>query len=301
MKVMVCANLLIGDPGVLGMPSQLMTRWHQDKIEALAEVLEAAIGRGAETCIMAGGLFAEGFIPQSLFEEAIEELGSHEITVTWLPFERESADLDTRISIPDNVNIVRGLAGEVYEGIRIVHNGTEVELVTNTSEGASLRSLDPMEPMGFGEQAKSNFLMLDISEGNVDRIEEVPHALHPFVSKVANMSGKETSKEMLAEIQNAIEGIEEKSCLHLALRGATSLSAYINTKELEQVLGKRFFYVEVSNECTVDLDEGELANDVSLLAEFVRMVDSDDSLSQTEKSRIMRCGWNSLNGKELAE
>ena len=67
------------------------------------------------------------------------------------------------------------------------------------------------------------------------------------------------------------------------------------------MLSGRFFYAEVANECTINLEEGELDTDVSLIAEFVRMVDSDDSLSPSEKMRIMRCGWNALNGKELAE
>ena len=38
-----------------------------------------------------------------------------------------------------------------------------------------------------------------------------------------------------------------------------------------------------------------------LYAEFVRQASGDDSLSETEKTRILRCGWNVLNGKELAE
>ncbi len=301
MKVMVCAKLLIGDPGALDMPPHVMEQWHRDKIEALAETMEAGAKLGAEACIIAGGLFAEGFIPQSLFEAAIEELGSHGLPVTWLPLEREATDLDTRVAVPENVRVVRDSAGEVCEAIRINHSEAEIELVANTPDGVLSKTLGQMEPMGFGELSKSGFLVLDTSEGNVTKIEEVPHALHPFVSRVADMGGKETSNEMLPEIQSAIEGVEEKACLRLILRGASSLSAYINAKELERVLGKRFFYVEVANECTVNLDKEKLANDVSLLAEFVRIVDYDDSLSQTEKTRIMRCGWNSLNGKGLAE
>ena len=57
----------------------------------------------------------------------------------------------------------------------------------------------------------------------------------------------------------------------------------------------------MSDEYSTDVDEEALATDVSLLAEFIRQVESDDSLSPVEKSRIVRCGWNALNAKELAE
>ena len=44
-----------------------------------------------------------------------------------------------------------------------------------------------------------------------------------------------------------------------------------------------------------------MAYEVSLMAEFARQVQGDDSLSPSEKSRIVRCGWNALNGKGLVE
>ena len=76
---------------------------------------------------------------------------------------------------------------------------------------------------------------------------------------------------------------------------------HINTEQLEQSLQNHFFYVEIQDECTVGLDATGLDSDVSLLAEFVRLVSDDMTLSETEKTRVLRCGWNVLNGKELAE
>lgn len=177
----------------------------------------------------------------------------------------------------------------------------EIAAIIDIADSTSRRTLSAMEPMGFGDQALADVLLVDVENGSAVNIEEIPCALHPFVTKVVDMSSASSSGEMLAVVQAAIDGIGEKTCLRLVLQGSINLSSYFNTSKLEQVLSGRFFYAEVANECAINLEEGELDTDVSLLAEFVRMVDSDDSLSPSEKTRIMRCGWNALNGKELAE
>lgn len=301
MKLMVCANLLVGDAGVLNMPPELLMKWHDDKIEALAAALEDARERGAEACIMAGGLLAEGFVPQSLFVETVEEITCHGMPVTWLPLEREASDLALRMKVPEGLAVSRDDAASPIGGVKVAHQGSDIDVFFSMPEGPLLHRMGLLEPMGFGEQAEAGYLLVDVTDGQVASVEEISRALHPFVIKSVDLSGLSGSKKMLEAVQSAIKGLDGATCLHMILKGAIPLSAYFNTDGLSDVLGRKFFYAEVSNECTVDLDEGELSSDVSLLAEFVRMVDGDDSLSPTEKTRIMRCGWNALNGKELAE
>jgi hypothetical protein len=50
----------------------------------------------------------------------------------------------------------------------------------------------------------------------------------------------------------------------------------------------------------MEVDRNALENDISLQSEFVRLVLQDESLSETERSRLISCGWNALNGKEVA-
>lgn len=301
MKVMICANLLIGDPGVLAMPADVLTKWHEDKIEALAIALEDAREKGAECCIMAGGLFAEGFIPQGLLCDAVEELGAHELPVSWFPLVGEAEDLATRVTVPENVAVLRNPSEKVVDGIRIIHNGSEIEVGLNTRVGAHLLTLGLLEPMGFGDQAKSSYLIVDVDEGKVISVEEESCGLHPFVVRAISIDANSSNSTLMTAVQEIISRENKNSCLHLILRGRIPLNQYINVGKLTQLLNERFFYAEVADECIIDLDDGDLANDVSLLAEFVRSVNADDSLSPVEKSRIIRCGRNALTGKELAE
>lgn len=115
------------------------------------------------------------------------------------------------------------------------------------------------------------------------------------------LDGLTSSRELITTVGEAVKEIDRGSCLRVELKGRIPLDVYINTEELAAQLERYFFYVEVVDECALDIDVAELETDVSLLAEFVRFVASDDSLSETEKTRILRCGWNVLNGKEPAE
>lgn len=301
MKVMVCANLLVGDAGTLNMTPGGLARWQEEKIEALASALEEARSRGAEICIIAGGLFAEGFVPQSLFRETVEELSCHGMAVMYAPLEREAVDLEDRLSVPDGVTIVRDLSKDLVPGIRIVHSVEGTEIVLAKGDGPLTLEAGLLEPCGFGEMAEAGFYLLEIESGVVIAEERIACAQHPFITRIADLEGVTQSKKALAIVLDAINEVDESACLRLVLRGSAPLGVHFNPDDLRDVLAKRYFYAEVIDDRVVDIDEAELENDLSLMAEFIRIVLGDDTLSSTEKSRIMRCGWNALNGKELAE
>lgn len=331
MLCMVCGNVLVGDAGVLDMPPRLLGEWQKDKVRALASAIELARERGAERVVVAGGLFAEGFVPQSLLEQAMGALAQCGLPVTYLPMPREAADLEARLAVPSNIAIERADVFEPLAGLRVIHGGVAAELAVTDAAGTHLHELPQLEPQGFGDAGDAGdtgFYLVDAEEaGNAAACAPddgtspacapddgtpaaspvvascilVPHALHPFRVLRVSMDGVSTSREMLDKVKAAIDGVDSAVCLRLELRGKAPLQAYFNTDELRAVLQSRFFYAEVANECAVDLSMDELEGDVSLLAEFLRAVAADESLSPTEQSRIMRCGWNALNGKELAE
>lgn len=311
MLSMVCGNVLVGDAGVLNMPPRLLGEWQKDKVRALASAIELARERGAEHVVLAGGLFAEGFVPQSLLGQALDALAQCGLPVTYLPLAREALDLETRLAVPGNIVIDRADVSEPLAGLRVIHGGVTAELAVTDAAGTHLHELPLLEPQGFGDAGETGFYLVDAEEpAPVDQDTPVPavvscvlvpHALHPFRVLRVSVDGVETSREMLDKVKAAIDDVDPAVCLRLELRGRAPLQAYFNTDELAAVLSRRFFYAEVANECAVDLSMDELEGDVSLLAEFLRAVAADESLSPTEQSRIMRCGWNALNGKELAE
>lgn len=327
MKLMVCANLGVGGLPAIDLASSKVAEWQEGKIEAFASSLANAKERGADACIIAGGLFDNGFIAQSLLSETIEEAGCHDLPVYYVPETGELAECSDRmpnvtnvsIAEPDiegkaaialdepalSISVVEGTGLESIEDVTrpsgvlgIVRNGKEIGASLN--DGKDLVPVGPLGPSSFGENLKSGYMIVDV-DGVSASWEWVEAATHPFVVHEVFLDGLTSSRELITTVGEAVKEIDRGSCLRVELKGRIPLDVYINTEELAAQLERYFFYVEVVDECALDIDVAELETDVSLLAEFVRFVASDDSLSETEKTRILRCGWNVLNGKEPAE
>lgn len=327
MKLMVCANLDVGGLPAIDLASGKIAKWQEDKIEALAAALGDAKEKGVEACLIAGGLFAKGFVAQSLLSETLEEAGCHDMPVYYAPIAGELADAADRMPQVEGMHIAEpgddgktaividaaGLVIPIIEetgldeieavarpsgALAIIRNGGDIGV--SLAEGAEFTRLGPLGPSAFGEKLKSGYLIVDVEDGKAVG-EWIAMAMHPFVVHEVVLDGLESSRELVTTVGEAVKEIDRDACLRVELKGRIPLDVYINTADLAAQLERYFFYVEVVDECALDIDVAALETDVSLLAEFVRQVTGDDSLSETEKTRILRCGWNVLNGKELAE
>ena len=302
MSDMVCADLLIGELSVQNMSVEVFSRWQADKVVALGRAIEAAKVQGAERCVIAGGLFAPGFVPQSLVETCMECLAKAGVPVTYCPRHDEATDLASRVEVPANVRAMRGESCKVDGSMEVRFGLQGASELLLTSNGTTVtKSIPVLEPSGFGDSRDSGYLLVEARGDEAASVVERGIALHPFIMRSVDLTGLETSKEVLSAVKQVIETTSPDACLRLVLRGKLRLGLYIAATDLVHYLNERFFYAEVSDEYSTDVDEEALATDVSLLAEFIRQVESDDSLSPVEKSRIVRCGWNALNAKELAE
>lgn len=331
LKIALGSNLLIGDAGTLDMPVEVFSKWNEDKIEALAGALEKAKELGAEAFVMLGGLFGEGFVPAKLVDEAFEELVCHEIPVAYHPRANEDsasrAPRESRL-IPCSVESREreGIESPVFSlGGKLMYAASEGDvgsdlllgssriafsssfdkegpcIATKTGDGIRLISLGNMEPQGFSDPLPSGFMLLTVGDSNTATAEWVEMAEHPFVATRVDLSGLSDSKEIIPIYTDAVRNIDTRSCVRVEFAGRAALNLSFNVQELEQRLRKRFFYAEVSNECTVEVEDEDVASSASLLSEFERLVLADRELSDTEKARILRCGWGVLNGKEIVE
>ena len=199
------------------MASGKIAKWQEDKIEALAAALGDAKEKGVEACVIAGGLFAKGFVAQRLLTETFEEAGCHDMPVYYAPIAGELADAADRMPQVEGVRIAEagddGKTAIVIDAAELVIpiiEGTEldeIEAVARPSEalaiirsggdiGASLASgsefmrLGPLGPSAFGEKLKSGYLIVDVADGKVVG-EWVEMATHPFVVHEVVLDGKE--------------------------------------------------------------------------------------------------------------
>lgn len=301
MKVMVCANVRIGDPAMLNMAPDRLMAWQRDRVRAFADALAGARELGAEACLVAGGLFAEGFVPQSLLDAVVEAMGVCGMPVTYVMANDEARGFEGRVSLPQNARCHRGAPTNPWNGIRIGRDngGTFVSFVT--PEGNATQAVGALEPSSFEDSDQSGFWLLDVVEDRVVSRRFVGRATHPFVIRTANVDGCQSSKEVVERVAAAVAGANKDACLRLELRGGVAFGTHFDIEKLSEVLNSRFFYAEVSNEVLIAVNPQELEGDISLMAEFVRLVVAENGLSPVEKSRVLAFGWNAMNGKGLTQ
>ena len=161
-------------------------------------------------------------------------------------------------------------------------------------------SMGPVEPYSFECALPSGYCLLDSDDPQANPV-WVRRAIHPMIVVEPDIDGSADTKKLVASIKEKVKDIDRSACVRIELRGKVKLGVYYNPAALENSLSDRFYYAEIVDLCFADVDADELELDVSLLAEFVRQVMSDDSLSKPEQTRILRCGWNVLNGKRTIE
>lgn len=327
MKLMIATGLGVGEVPSIGIPSRDVMAWQRERIESLGAAIENARQKGAEACLLAGGVLADGFVSQSLVQGVVETLSQSGIPVTYVPFMHEGEGIEGRVDV-SALGLVRMGQEHMLEvpvggadaciktcfqevsalddrESRSVHGLLTVlrddhDVTVGLPDGSFVQ-MGPLEPSSFADRASSGYLLIDFDGSSNTNHQWIPIARHPFVVRKVELEGLSNTRELVTLVGNAVKDVSRSACLRIELKGKIPLDVYINTDELAAQLGRFFTYVEIVDFCSLDLDVAALDTDVSLLGEFVRQVSEDDSLSEREKTRILRCGWNALNGKELAE
>lgn len=319
MKLMVCTNPGIGKLPDFDLPVEKLAGWQRDCVLALKRVLADAKEKGAQACFIAGGLFCEGFVPQSLVDVTVSVLSGAEIPI-WLAQDKGE------IKLPDDIRNVRVVRGDgkpapIEElGVSYCNKGdfgaaqhvsrTKSNVVVERAHG-EVRILlcwedqrefpvGPVEPHSFDCALPSGYCLIDLGSSHADPL-WVQHAIHPMIVVEPDVDGSADTKKLVASIKERVKDINRSACVRIELRGSVKLGVYYNPVALENSLSDRFYYAEIIDLCSADVDASELELDASLLAEFVRQVIDDDSLSKPEQTRILRCGWNVLNGRRTVE
>lgn len=158
-----------------------------------------------------------------------------------------------------------------------------------------------LENTGFDDPDDSGYVLLELEKGRLKSREKIRMARYRFQTLRVEVEKGDDSGAVYRKCAAAAAGLTRRDFARIILNGSVDVGTFIRTDSLRDSLRTRFFYLEVFNNCRLELDEEAYANDISLKSELIRMVLAEDSLSESEKSRIIQCGWNALSGKELPE
>ncbi len=159
-----------------------------------------------------------------------------------------------------------------------------------------------LEGRGFDECGKHGFVLLDINEDNHTYTSEfVDFAKRHLYEIPVDISSCKTNTDIKGKIDEAIKSqqSETKDLIKIVLTGDIEVDCEKNTEYLAKQLMDSFYFAKVKDKTRIAVDYNDFELDASLKGEFVRLVKSDDSLSEDEKAEIIRCGFQALNGEDI--
>ena len=224
-------------------------------------------------------------------------------------------DADTLSLNPEDVNILllhgqerrsAGVAGEDiihlgrfknkhidYAALGHIHEYRPIRLDTR---GIACYS-GCLEGRGFDECGTKGYVILNIEGGRVSH-RFVPFAARTLHTIECDVTGFSSALNLEEKMLTSVTDVAQKDMVKVVLTGICPAEATLDLTHLRSVLAERFYFAKVKNETRLSINAEDYAHDISLKGEFVRRVMAS-SLSQSEKERVIACGFRALSGEEL--
>jgi len=316
MKLFLCSNLRLGVSctGNLSVPRS--HQWVQKRNEKFDDLLDTADREEAQCAVLAGRLFGTAHVPESLVGVLFDAVRTHEdLPVIACVSEPEYRRLSSRGDVPANLHLLTREGEAVYsDGAAEVVSAEDgilfrtadmsepflIKDVAGTYFDGATR-LPSFEPAGFEEASDGMFGYTVITTGNGGySAEPAGSAQFSYRTVTVENEPEDTAEDLMRKTDRLLSDADEFTFVRLIIDGTTAFAKTVDVEALKEHLQDRVFYAEVYDSTAMEVDRKALENDISLQSEFVRLALQDESLSETERSRLISCGWNALNGKEVA-
>ncbi|MGN0342384.1 MAG: exonuclease SbcCD subunit D [Roseburia sp.] len=159
-----------------------------------------------------------------------------------------------------------------------------------------------LEGRGFDECGEHGFVLLDIDEEK----KQVHSRFIPFASRClytlpVDVTGCLDTAQILARVEQelTVHAYGANSLMKIVLTGQVDVECEKNISYLLQSLQDDFYFMKIYDETKLSVDYDSFRYDESLKGEFVRLLQSEESLTEEERSTIIRYGIQALAGEEL--
>lgn len=321
MKVMFCDDILLGATNSEKLDVKQANKWQRYRIEKVNEMADKAIPEGVSYISIMGNLFGVDRVSESIIDELFNVINSQK-HINFLAFlsQKEYSRISYRNDIPQNLHLVCVEISDSYRDENILvrisdkkiqmqfGESTPIVLGKNEEENYIISGLKDgdkeiprFEATGYDDaSAKYGYSVLGWNGSNVGEYKEVEDNKFSYQTIEVKLSPEDNQKELVRKLISAVSQFAYETFLRINIVGKTAFGFMVKKDEIASQLQSRVFYVEVYDNTMMDIDEDAFANDISLRSEFVRLALQDDSLSEAERNRILSCGWNVLNGKEVS-
>ena len=320
MKMLFCSNVRIGAICTENLDIRLSHKWQKTRNVKLVELIDKAVRSNAGYVALFGQMFGQTRVSESiidgLFRAVKDDAGIQ--TLAFLNID-EYKRISYRNDIPQNLHLFCLQRNDLYvddcialrinkgvielqlsEELIISKNGEEKYVISGLPEEYTIPSF---EPIGFEDAQNCDFGygIMEWKEEELGQYTVRVDQVYAYQSIELKIMPEDDQKGILRKINNAVRDVDYNTFLRITITGRSAFGLMINGDALKKQLQNRIFFVETYDNTVMDIDEEAFENDISLRSEFVRLALQDDSLSESERNRLISCGWNALNGREVSE
>ena len=321
MKILLCSDVRLGAVCTENLDVKLSHKWQAARTEKLAELIDQAAQNNAAYVALFGNMFGQERVSESVIDalfRAVKEDGN--IQVLAFLIADEFNRIAYRNDVPENLHLICTQTADSYTddniALRIDKGVVELQLADNdpifikkelesgfvVSGLKENQSIPSFEPVGFedAEGLVCGYGILEWADEELGQYVITKNQKYAYKAIELKILPGDGQKEILRKINAAVKDVDIDTFLRIAIVGRSAFGLTLNGDALEAQLQNRIFFVEVYDNTIMDIDEEAFENDISLRSEFVRLALQDDSLSEAERNRLISCGWNALNGKEVS-
>ena len=320
MKMILCNDIKLGALCEECLDVDQLNKWQNKRKELFAELTKNCATADAGYLLLFGDFFGQTRISESvidcLFNTALE---NSTVKVILMLNNDDYKRATYRSELPDNLYI------KCYERLDSFADGNisikaedgraEIFLGDETSfeaiigkDGTLLKDasyddvkIPSMEPIGFDDNESSEFgySIIEWSDDGIEEYKEVRNQYYEYRVVDIPMLGSDDNMELFNKINRVVSELGENSFVRLNICGTLPFATAVNTPELKEHLQRTVFFAEIFDNAVMDYNSDLFENDISLKSEFTRMAMNDGTLSESERHRLICCGWNALIGREV--
>lgn len=157
-----------------------------------------------------------------------------------------------------------------------------------------------LEGNGFDDTGKKGFVLLNVQEKQVD-ITFVENSIRSLWIKKVDITNAPTTLTQKQAITDALADLSGNDLVRVVLTGTTQAEQVLDLGYLENELKSKYFFLEIENQTTLQIDPKQYEHDVSLKGEFVQLVLQDGTMTQKQKDAVLRLGIGLLLGHEVEQ
>ncbi len=319
MKMLFCSNVRIGAICTENLDIRLSHKWQKARNDKLKELIDKAVRNNAGYVALFGQMFGQARVSESvidgLFKTVKDDAGIQ--TLAFLNID-EYKRISYRNDIPKNLHLFCLQRNDLYvddcialrinKGVIELELSEELIIYKNAEEKYVISGLPEeyiipsFEPIGFEDAQNCDFGygIIEWKEEELGEYTVKVDQVYAYQSIELKIMPEDDQKGILRKINNAVRDVDFNTFLRITITGRSAFGLMINGDALKKQLQNRIFFVEVYDNTVMDIDEEAFENDISLRSEFVKLALQDDSLSESERNRLISCGWNALNGREVS-